>query len=101
MPQNYSNPQPQENNNAEQNEERFESDTQKLVRRHLENEDHVITEEEIRNVRVGMSPPPDAPTEEAIREREEKVADRKTPDENETAPGEQQATPWDVIQPDA
>jgi hypothetical protein len=101
MPNEPLNPKPQEGSTKEQNEERFESDTQKLVRRHLEDEGHVITEEEIRNVRVGMSPPPDEPTEEAIREREERTADRKVPDENETAPGEQQATPWDVIQPDA
>jgi hypothetical protein len=47
-----------------------------------------------------MSPPPDEPTEEAIQESEGKAADRKTADESETAPGEQQATPWDVIQPD-
>jgi hypothetical protein len=100
MPNESLNPQPREDVNKDQNEERFESDTQKLVRRHLEDEDHVITEEEIRNVRVGMSPPPDEPTEEAIQESEGKAADRKTADESETAPGEQQATPWDVIQPD-
>jgi hypothetical protein len=99
MLQKFLTAQPQDDNNKEQNGERFESDTQKIVRRHLEDEDHVITEDEIRNVRVGMTPPPDAPTEEAIKERE-RIADRKTPDESETAPGEQQATPWDVIQPD-
>jgi hypothetical protein len=64
MPNESLNPQPREDVNKDQNEERFESDTQKLVRRHLEDEDHVITEEEIRNVRVGMSPPPDEPTGE-------------------------------------
>jgi hypothetical protein len=88
---------PDEPKNQEQAEERFESDTQKIVRRHLENEDDVITEEDIRSVRVGMTPPLDEPTEEAIREREEKVADRKQIDENETLPGEEQITPWDVI----
>ena len=101
MLQKFLTPQPQDNNDKEQNGERFESDTQKLVRRHLEDEDHVITEEDIRNVRVGMSPPPDGPTEKMIREREEKAADRKTPDESETVPGEQQITPWDIIEPDA
>lgn len=35
---------------------RFESDTKKLVRLHLQNKDHVITDEEIRNLRVGMVP---------------------------------------------
>ena len=83
-----------------QNEERFESDTQKIVRRHLEDENHVITEEEIRSVRVGMSPPLDTTEEDVIEDREEKVADRKAPEEDETVPGEQKITPWDVIDPD-
>ena len=101
MLQDRLNPLPQDDDNKEQKDERFESDTQKLVRLHLQDESHVITEDEIRNVRVGMSPPLDASTEEAIKEREGKVADRKTPDEKETAPGEQQATSWDVLEPDA
>ncbi len=101
MPQNPLGAHPQDDTDKKQNEEQFESDTQKLVRRHLEDENHVITEEELRNVRVGMSPPPDAPTMEAIHEREEKAADRKVADEDETAPGEQQATSWDILKPDA
>jgi hypothetical protein len=94
------NPRPEEPKNSQQGEEQFESDTQKIVRRHLENEDDVITEEDIRNVRVGMTPPLDEPTEEAVRESEEKVADRKQIDENETLPGEEQVTPWDLIDPE-
>jgi hypothetical protein len=94
------NPRPEGSKNSQQGEEQFESDTQKIVRRHLENEDDVITEEDIRNVRVGMSPPLDVPTEEAIRESEEKIADRKQIDENEILPGEEQITPWDVIDPE-
>ena len=39
---------------------RFESDTQKLVRRHLQDKDHVITEDELRSVRIGMTPTADA-----------------------------------------
>ena len=100
MLQKFFHPQPQDDASKEQNGENFESDTQKIVRRHLEDEDHVITEDEVRNIRIGMTPPPDAPTEEAIREREEKLDDTKTPDENETSPVEQQATPWDVIETD-
>ena len=37
--------------------DRFESDTQKIVRKHLEDKDHVISDEELRNLRVGMTPP--------------------------------------------
>jgi hypothetical protein len=93
---------PQNDNNEEQNEESFESDTQKVIHRHLENEDDVITDEDIRNVRIGMTPPLDAPTEEAVREREEdeKIADKKTINEDEIVPGEQGITSWDVITPD-
>lgn len=39
------------------NPARFESDTQKLVHRHLQDKNHVITEEELRNVRIGVMPP--------------------------------------------
>jgi hypothetical protein len=99
--ENYLEFNPHDDSNNEQNGERFESDTQKLIHRHLENEDDVITDEDIRNVRIGMSPPPDAPTEEALQESEERVADRKTTDIEETLPGEQKITPWDVVEPDA
>ena len=93
---------PQNDTDEEQNEENFESDTQKIIHRHLENEDDVITDEDIRNVRIGMTPPLDEPTEEAVKEREEdeKIANKKTIDEDETMPGEQKITPWDVVKPD-
>ena len=39
--------------------EKFETDVQKLVRRHLEDPNHTITEEEIRNLRVGITDLPD------------------------------------------
>jgi hypothetical protein len=41
----------------EQSTTPFESDTQKIVRRHLEDPNHVITEEELKNIRIGMIPP--------------------------------------------
>lgn len=65
----------------------FESDSQKVVRRHLEDKDHVITDEEIRNVRIGVSPPANglqAPTE-----------DRN----EESDPADKPVTPWDTIEP--
>lgn len=102
MPENRLEMPPQNGNNEEQNEGSFESDTQKIIHRHLENKDDVITDEDIRNVRIGMSPPLDAPTEEAVKEREEdeKIADKKTINEDGIMPGEQEITPWDVITPD-
>lgn len=35
---------------------RFQSDTQKLMHRHLQDKDHVITDEELKSLRVGMAP---------------------------------------------
>jgi hypothetical protein len=35
----------------------FESDTQRIVRRHLEDPNHVITDEDLKSIRVGMTPP--------------------------------------------
>lgn len=85
---------------APENPQKFESDTQRLVHRHLENPNDVITEDDIRNIRVGMTPPLDKPTQEAIEEMEGKAADRKALNEDEQFPGEQKATPWDVIEPE-
>ena len=42
--------------NNEQNPQRFESDTRKIIHRHLNNRDDIITEEDIRNIRVGLTP---------------------------------------------
>lgn len=92
----------QNGSDTSRNGEQFISDTQKIVRRHLENQHDVITEDDIRNVRVGMTPPMDEATLEAIREREEdeKIADKKTTDEDETIPGNEKITPWDIIAPE-
>lgn len=35
---------------------RYESDAKKIVKKHLQDKNHVITEEDIRNVRIGISP---------------------------------------------
>jgi hypothetical protein len=78
------------------NNKPFKSDTAKLVERHLKDPNHQITEEEIRNVRVGMTPPePDD-----LRSVEERAADRKKEDEDETLPGSQAITPWDTLDED-
>jgi hypothetical protein len=113
MPEDRMNPQPQDGENVERNEntenvndERFESDTQKIVRRHLENKDDIITDEDIAGVRVGMTPPQfDEATaarfegEEAREEAEEdllKGTEDMNKDENLD---EGQITPWDTIDP--
>ena len=74
---------------------RFESDTQKIVRKHLEDKEHVITEDDIRNVRVGMTPP-------AGQQHHEKVMSEEIKSGVETEPKEKSAddpiTPWDTIE---
>ena len=76
---------------------RFKSDTAKIVDRHLNDQNHQISEEEIRNVRVGMTPPP----AEDMPSGNQKVADRKKSDEEDkTTPGRQAITPWDTLNPE-
>lgn len=112
MPEKSINPQPQQNEDAERNEnsdannDRFESDTQKVIRRHLEDKDHVITDEDIANVRVGMVPPEfDAATEarfegeEAREDVEEDLLDDTKDMKKDENLDEGQITPWDTIDP--
>lgn len=73
--------------------EQFESDTQRLVRQHMEDKDHVISEEDMKNMQVGMTPPVDGEVEEEITEWQKRVNER---DDNKG----QQVTPWDTIDPD-
>ena len=92
----------QANNN---NEERFESDTQKLVRRHMEDPDHHITDEEMANLRVGMNPPEldDATKarlkdEDAIDDVEKTMLNGRNIEEDKNTKGDK-VTPWDIIEP--
>lgn len=94
-----------ETNKTPERADRFESDTQKLVRRHLEDPDHQITDEEMQNMRVGMSPTNlDEATEarlkgdDAIEEVEEKELGDRNIEEDENTSGDK-ITPWDTIDP--
>ncbi len=85
--------------------ERFESDTQKLVRQHLEDKDHVIRDEDIANIRVGMVPP-DFDTASDSRFKDENVADAAENNLLDRADGgkeenieDKRTTPWDTIEP--
>lgn len=82
--------------NAKQNHP-FESDTARLVHKHLTDPNHVITDEELANIRIGMSPGADAPTEAEVREHEDWVSDQKADSEKDSVPGAQKTTPWDTI----
>jgi hypothetical protein len=84
----------QPGNDDQENQDEFVSDTQKVVRRHLENEDDVISEEDIRNVRIGMTPPGALSAEEAEERAKELTEDADKKEETEA--GDEPITPWDL-----
>jgi hypothetical protein len=113
MPEDRIDPQPQQNKNVEGNEttenvndERFESDTQKIIHRHLKNEDDVITDEDIANVRVGMTPPQfDETTESRFEDdnaheeaENDLTGDTEDLDKDKNLDNDQ-VTPWDTVDP--
>ena len=75
------------------------SDAKKLADQHLADPHHIITEEDLAKVRVGLNGVPDEPTRQAVTEAEDRVADTKANSDSDTTPGGQKATPWDVINP--
>ena len=88
----------QENQIPNQNNERFQSDAEKLANKHLADPDHVITDEEFASIRVGVTPAiPDEPTRQAIDDGEDRIADKESNDEDDTIPGAQKMTPWDIV----
>ena len=87
-------------------EERPLSDTQKIVRRHLENENDIITDEDIANVRIGMTPADlDEATEarfkgeDAIDEEEEDLLGDIDKIEDDENTDDRPITPWDTLDP--
>lgn len=96
MPQNQINPlQPNSLKNGH-NEDRFETDSRKIVHRHLENKDDIITDEDIASVRVGIDP---AELDPAVKEKleEEGQVDANTDDAPKP---KKMTTPWDMIDPE-
>lgn len=76
----------------------FENDADAIVHRHLADPNHVITDEELRSIRVGVSLSAEEKAGEASTEsNENRIADTKTNSEDDTLPGAQKATPWDVL----
>ena len=84
------------NKSLESASNRFESDSQKIVRKHLQDKDHVISEEELRNVRVGMTPTPNEERhlDESVDEIEAQTKLKKGSTEK---PADDPITPWDTI----
>ncbi len=75
------------------------SDAKKLADQHLADPNHVITDEDLQKIRVGVTGEADAPTREAVSEAEDRVADEKADSEADETPGAQKMTPWDTINP--
>ncbi len=73
---------------------RFESDTQKVVRQHMEDEDHEISEEDMKNVRIGVTIPMDETTREGVEELQEKIDENN---QQHKTGGDKPVTPWDVV----
>jgi hypothetical protein len=113
MPEERINPQPDNDQNVERNEDlehvnddRYESDTQRIIRRHLENKDDIITDEDIASVRVGVTPPQfDEATaarfedEDAREEAEEEILGDTDHIEEEENSDDDKLTPWDTVDP--
>jgi hypothetical protein len=76
--------------NQENENQRFESDTQKIIRRHLADENDQITDDDIRNVRVGLVPP----TEERVEIEEE---NKETENSEDKEGSDEPITPWDTV----
>lgn len=87
----------QQTNNSQENE-RFESDARKLANKHLSDPNHVITDEDLQKVQVGMTPPRSETLQQAIEDAEDRIADTKSNKEDDTIPGAQKVTPWDVVE---
>lgn len=67
-----------------------QSDAQKLVREHMENKDHVISDEEFKNIQVGARNDNDRDIDRLVEENKKK---------EDKAPPDSPITPWDALNP--
>jgi len=83
--------------------EQFESDTQRIIHRHLANPDDIITDADIESVRIGMTPPASENQEEvADRFEAEMNSEPQGTDTEEPVKGSEDIppTPWEVVNDD-
>ena len=83
--------------NPSQENLRYESDTARLVRRHLSDPNHVFTEEELASIRVGSTPMPDVPSR-ISEDGDDIISENRADHGNKVIPGAQTTTPWDAIE---
>ena len=77
-----------------------EADSAEIVRRHLEDENHQITDEDIRNVRVGAKddePVTIGAEAEARFAEDDSEEDAEDEDLDAPDPKDNPVTPWDVV----
>lgn len=77
-----------------------ETDSAEIVRRHLEDENHQITDEDIRNVRVGAKddePVTIGAEAEARFAEDDSKEDAEDEDLDAPDPKDKPVTPWDVV----
>jgi hypothetical protein len=76
----------------------FETDSQKIVRRHLENENDVITDEDIRSIRIGLSPQDVGSAQQQLEEILNDVeSEPETSRDNDADATDEPITPWDTL----
>ena len=79
--------------------EEFETDSQKIVRRHLENENDVITDEDIRSVRIGITSSQKENPEQKLEELIDAIdSEKKTDEDSDVKVADDPITPWDTVQ---
>ncbi|HWJ27996.1 MAG TPA: hypothetical protein VNS32_15730 [Flavisolibacter sp.] len=90
----------QEEEKQKDPKEQFESDTQRIIHRHLADPDDIITDEDIKKVRIGMMPPSmETPDEMADRFEEELnlPADHQSEEEPRDRSEELPPNPWQLV----
>lgn len=105
MAQDRLNPQDKNlNENFESDHDRFESDSQRIIHRHLENKDDIITDEDIASVKIGATPDFDEATaarfkgDEARKEKEDELLEGTEDMDVDENLKDKQLTPWDTIE---
>lgn len=76
-------------------DESEELSTQDVVRRHMEDENHVITDQEMQNIKVGQSDEAEPIATEGLIEAREEDDESETEDEPDK---DHPVTPWDVVE---
>jgi hypothetical protein len=79
--------------------EGFKTDSQKIVQRHLKDENDIITEQDIRSVRIGVTPPSEANPKQKMEQLIDEVENEsKSKKDSDVGTTDDPITPWDAVQ---